>query len=57
MYDQGVRMEEEARTRAVMIGLFAIIIICGAILAGNYFWSDEALNHSPTSTANGKLLK
>jgi hypothetical protein len=49
--------EEEARTRAVMIGLLAIIIICGAVLAGNYFWSDEALDHSPTSTASRKLIK
>jgi hypothetical protein len=47
-------MEEEARTRAVMIGLFAIIVICAAILAGNYFWTDVTLDHSPTSTASGK---
>jgi hypothetical protein len=50
-------MEEEARMRAVMIGLFAIIVICAAILAGNYFWSDVTLDHSPTSTATGKLIK
>jgi len=31
-------MEEEAKTRAVMVGLFAIIVICMPILAGNYFW-------------------
>jgi hypothetical protein len=57
MYDQGVRMEEEARTRAVMIVLLAIIVICAAILAGNYFWSVEALDHSPTSTTTGKVIK
>jgi hypothetical protein len=31
-------MEEEARTRAVMVGLLAIIVICAVVLAGNYFW-------------------
>jgi len=51
------RMEEEARTRAVMIGLLAIIIICGAILAGASYWSDEPLDHSPTSTDSGRVIR
>ncbi len=53
----GCRMEEEARTRAVVVALFAIIIICAAILAGASYWSDEELDHGQTSTATGKLIK
>jgi len=40
-----------------MIGLLAIIIICGAILAGASYWSDEPLDHSPTSTDSGRVIR
>jgi hypothetical protein len=53
----GVRVEEEVRARAVRMGLFIIIIICAAVLAGNYFWPELTLDHSPTSAASGKLIK
>jgi hypothetical protein len=38
--------------RAVVFGLFAIIVICAAILAGTYLWQVTMplrLDHGPTS--------